>query len=73
MLLRWAPICGHLSFFLQGQFEHKIPRKSITVTPDLFLEPLIRDAIESRKVDIENYLLASNKQNSLLDLVGRDN
>jgi hypothetical protein len=33
-----AAICGHLGFFPQGQFEHEIPRKSITVAPDLYRE-----------------------------------
>ena len=59
--------------FFSGKAKHEIARESIKIPRDLLIESLRRDAIERRKVCIQDDLLPANEQNGLLDSFGRNN
>ena len=58
-------ICDQFGFFLSRQPEGEILREPHSITLDLLVEPLRRNAIDFRKVSVQYDAVASNCMNSL--------
>ena len=60
-------ICDHLGFLALGDLEHEVAREALLVSLDLLVETLGGNAIQARKIRVQDNAQASNEQDSPLN------
>lgn len=58
--------------FCGGEFEEKIVGKALAVATDLLVQPPGRDAIELRKLGVEQHLMATQHEDRARDAFDRN-
>jgi hypothetical protein len=60
-------ICDYLFFLVFGQLKREILRETLGIPFDLLIESLGRHAVKLGQVGVNNYTLATDDQDGMLD------